>query len=156
MKKIILLPLLFIFIACGGTDDDTDDITDNLDNDKPFLEKFDGFGYQSDGEYYYFSDSTTFLKYVFLDDAEDGNYCVEFQEGLLIVDGYEYKISIVTNNSTSLLMEMTWTDDGENIIESYEFTVDSTGNTLSIKYDNDPNDIDLYTKTTTTFASLCN
>lgn len=156
MKKLVLLPLLFILIACGGTDDDTDNITDNLDNDKPFLEKFDGFGYQSDGEYFYFSDSTTFLKYVSLDDAEDGNYCVEFQEGQLILDGYEYNISIVTNNSTSLLMEMTWTDDGENIIESYEFTVDSTGNTLSVKYDNDPNDIDLYTKTTTTFASLCN
>lgn len=156
MKKLVLLPLLFILIACGGTDDDTDNITDNLDNDKPFLEKFDGFGYQSDGEYFYFSDSTTFLKYVSLDDAEDGNYCVEFQEGQLILDGYEYNISIVTNNSTSLLIEMTWTDDGENIIESYEFTVDSTGNTLSVKYDNDPNDIDLYTKTTTTFASLCN
>lgn len=155
MKKLLLLPLIFTFIACGGTDDETDNVTDNLDDDRPFLEKYDGFGYQADGEYFYFSDSATFLKYVSIDDEADGNYCMEFQEGQLIEDGFDYNISIVTNNSTSLLMEMTYTYDGENYTDSYEFTVDATGNSLSVKYDNDINDVDLFTKTSITFASLC-
>lgn len=157
MKKILLLPLIFTFIACGGTDDDTDNVTDNLDDDRPFLEKYDGFGFQADSEeYYYFSDSAKFLKYVEIDDEEDGNYCVELEEGQYIDGNDVWNTSIVTNNSTSLLVEQTVTNNGEIIFtDSYEFTVDATGNSLSIKYDNDPNDVELYTKTSITFASLC-
>ena len=127
----------------------------NSDDNLPFLEKYDGFGYQYDGEYFYFSDSSIFLRFVEIDEA-DGNSCVEFSEGEINLDGEIINVSIVTNNSSSLLVEWNYIEDGINYTESFEFTVNTSGNTLSIKYDNDPNDIDTYTKTSTTYSSLCN
>ena len=157
MKKLLLLPLIFTFIACGGTDDETDNAGGNMEDNRTFLEKYDGFGYyfEDDGvfDYYFFSDSPTFLRYVEV--YNEDPICNEFQEGTNNrADGdVDINISIVTNDSSSLLIQLDYTYDGQSMTESLEFTVD--GNTLSIKYDNDPNDVSTFTKTSTTFASLC-
>ena len=156
MKKLLLLPLIFTFIACGGTDDATDNAGGNMEDNRTFLEKYDGFGYYSEDDgvfdYYFFSDSSTFLSYVEV--YQDDPYCTEFREGRNDgLDDVEINVSIVTNDSSSLLIQLDYTYDGQSMTESLEFTVD--GNTLSIKYDNDPNDVSTFTKTSTTFASLC-
>ena len=153
MKKLILLFLGLAIMSCGNSDDDT--VTDNLDDNLSFLEKYDGFGFTYDDVYFYFSDSSIFLRRVELGD-EDGNSCAELREGENNVDGQVFIVSIVTNNSSSLLMEYYYTFDGVNYTDSFEFTVNSTGNILSLKYDNDPNAIDTFTKTSTTYSSLCN
>ena len=141
MKKLLSLSLIYTFIACGGDDDI------NLDNDITFLEKYDGFGYQAGGIYIYFSNSATFIKSVETGGEADGNECQEIQE--------DSNIRIVTNNSTSLLFEENYSDEDYPYVLTYECTVDASGNTLTIKFDNDPNDVVTYTKTTVTYASLC-
>ncbi|MGB2349825.1 MAG: hypothetical protein ACPH5Q_06415 [Flavobacteriaceae bacterium] len=39
--------------------------------------------------------------------------------------------------------------------ESLQFTIDSTGNNLTVMYDGDSNDTDSYMKTSTKFNSVC-
>lgn len=155
MKKFILLFLGLAVIACAGNDeDDIDDASDN----RNFLEKYDGFGYGAnydDGdEYFYFSDSSNFLRYVEVGTFE--TVCVEYSQGQMAEFDMTVNVSIATHNSSRLVVNVDYTEDGENYTDSLEFTVSSDGNTLSVMYDNDPTDVDTFTKTTTTFASLCN
>ena len=153
MKKLLLLTTLFLAFACSKDDGE------NNEENQTFLEKYDGFGYENDGDYFYFSDSTIFLRYVDVDvDGETyGTYCEEIREGQQTVDGIFYEISILNNDSSSLLIEVLIDiDEPELYRETQEFTVDSTGNTLTLMYDGDPNDSETYTKTSTTFEFLCN
>ena len=151
MKKHLLLLFSLIIIACSK-DDDSDNIS--------FLEKYDGFGYVStddidDSYYVFFSNSNNFITFV-----EDGDgfdtYCYSFREGNNTEDGFDYSVSIEVNNSSRLVVNIDYVDDGQYYTDILEYSVSSDGNTLTEMYDDDPSDVDTYRRTTTTLAPLCN
>ena len=153
MKKYLLLLVGLTFIACSS-DDDVDDTSDA----RNFLEKYDGFGYEyidelDDVEYFFFSNSANFIKYV--ETWNDDTDCLEFREGQ-VTDGMNP--SIITNDSSRLVVDFSYSEGGDNYTYRIEFIVSSDGNTLTLRYDDsdNPDDIDIFTKTTSTFASLCN
>jgi len=149
--------ILMFFYSC--TSDDI--VSDNpSSNDKDFLEKYDGYGFISDDdgvEGWYFNNSDQFLKY-FFQDSDGSKDCLSLKEGTNNIDGETYTLTIVTNNQLSLLLEIIYNDNDGNddYSESLEFTVDSNGNTLTIKYDNDPDSFETYTKTSLGYSSFCN
>ena len=152
MKKHLLLLFSLIIIACSK-DDDSDNIS--------FLEKYDGLGFVYTDDYYsdyvFFSNSNNFVTFV-EDEYGDGNdtYCFSLREGNNTEDGFDYSVSIVTNNSSRLVINIDYVDDGQYYTDIIEYTVSSDGNTLTEMYDDDPSDVDTYRRTTTTLASLCN
>ena len=150
MKKHLLLLFSLIIIACSK-DDDSDNIS--------FLEKYDGFGYVStddydDSYYVFFSNSNNFLNFV--EQWDDNTDCYTFREGTTSDWDIDIDVSIVTNNSSRLVINIDYVDDGQYYTDIIEYTVSSDGNTLTEMYDDDPSDVDTYRRTTTTLASLCN
>ena len=156
MKKLLSLLFVFTLVACGGSDD-VDDANDADDN-RIFTERYNGFGYEyiysemDDVDYYFISNSANFLTYI---ETIDGvTNCYEYREGQMTNYGEEFNVSITTNDSARLVISVSYTDSGVDYTDSIEFTMSSDGNTLTVKYD--PTDIDTFTKTTATLASLCN
>ena len=148
MKKLLLLTTLFLALACSK-----DDEGENNEENQTFLQKYDGFGYTDGEEYWFFYDNNIFLRYV--DTEDEPIWCQEMREGVNTVDGTSWTVKIVTNNSESLLFEATV--PGENDSEVYEFTVDITGNNLTLDLNDDSEEpITTYRKTATTYSSLCN
>jgi len=147
MKKLLLLTTLFLAFACSK-----DDEGENNEENQTFLQKYDGFGYTDGEEYWFFYDDNIYLRYVEIDEP---NRCVEIMEGANTSDDGEFTTEILTNNSGSLLVEITPPGE-ENGTESLQFTVDSTGNNLTLIVDGDSEDPYSLRKTATTYSSLCN
>ena len=154
MKKYLLILFSLALIACSK-DDDSDNIS--------FLEKYDGLGFVSTDDYYdddysyyvFFSNSNNFITFV---DDEDGydTYCYSLREGTMSDFDDDIDVSIVTNNSSRLVINIDYVDDGQYYTDIIEYSVSSDGNTLTEMYDDDPSDVDTYRRTTTTLSSLCN
>ena len=156
MKKYLLLVLGLTMMSCGGSSED-----DDMD-DTSFLEKYDGYGFKNSGEsadeYIFIYNDINFLKYVDIDTREDDNgddrvYCEIFREGTFPggEDG-DVTISIISNNSTSLTLSINY--GNENTVT---YSVDSTGNTLTVNSINDvgaQDDTRTFTKTNVIFTSL--
>ena len=155
MKKLILLFVGLSLISCSKSEDDQDS------DDTTFLEKYDGYGFKSIGEsadeYFFINNSIEFLKYVDIDTREDDNgddrvYCEIWREGTFPggEDG-DVTISIISNNSTSLILSVIYGGSESTITNS----VDSTGNTLTVTSENDEGGyIRTFTKTNVIFTSL--
>ena len=105
---------------------------------------------------FFFSNSANFMKYVEV--WSDGTDCLEYREGQMTEFDMDVNVSIITNDSSRLVIDVSYVDDGKNYTDRIEFTVSSDGNTLTLRYDDsdNPDDIDIFTKTTSTFAFLCN
>jgi hypothetical protein len=166
MKKLLFLFTTLLLISCSSDDGDdslVDDNTTNTDGNSSgnnsgetltFLEKYDGYGFRGefdgDTEYFYFYDADVFLGFI----AQNSfcTVCLSPQEGTNTFDGEEGEMKILTNDSQSLLIEITYDGDDS---ETLQFVVDSTGNNLTVTYDGDANDTDTYVKTSTSYSSLC-
>ena len=150
MKEYLLLLFSLALIACSK-DDDSDNIT--------FLEKYDGFGYvyteYDDSYYVFFSNSDNFINFVEEGDGFD-TYCYSIREGIMTEDGSDIGISIAVNNSSRLVVNIDYVEEGQYYTDILEYSVSSDGNTLTEMYDDDPNDVATYRRTTTTLSSLCN
>ena len=148
MKKFIpVLSILFILLACSK--DDTNQ--QNAEGAQTFLERVDGQGFvftQTYGEdYFYFSNSSAFLKVI--DVENDYTKCSELEEGSILLYGDEGEVRIVTNTYDALLIEIDWRDVG---LEQFEFTLNDTGNILKVSYPSSSDsvssvDFDNYIKT---------
>ena len=155
MKKLVLLFVGLTLISCSKSEDDQNS------DDTPFLEKYDGYGFESIGEsadeYFFINNSIEFLKYIDIDTREDDNgddrvYCEIYREGTFPggEDG-DVTISIISNNSTSLTVSVIY-GGSETIVT---LSVDSTGSTLTVTLNNDEGvDILTFTKTNVIFTSL--
>lgn len=152
MKKVFLLILGLTVFSCGSSDDDQD-----ID-DTTFLEKYDGYGFRYSGEsadeYFFIYNTINFLKYVDIDTREDDNgddrtYCEIYYEGTFPAgeDG-DVTISIISNNSTSLILSFIYGSTDETLIT---LSVDSTGNTLNV---DDGEEARTFTKTSVIITSL--
>ena len=150
MKKYLLLLFSLVLIACSK-DDDSDNIS--------FLEKYDGLGFVYTDDYYsdyvFFSNSNNFITFVEEGDDFD-TYCFSIREGNNTDDGFDYGVSIEVNNSSRLVLNIDYVEEGQYYTDIIEYSVSSDGNTLTEMYDDDPSDVDTFRRTTTTLASLCN
>ena len=160
MKKLLFLSFLLISTLSCSSDETDENISDNpSSNDETFLEKYDGYGFIRDFDDYkqglYFSNSDQFLK--IFNQYVDTTECVSFNEGTSNFDGDEANVTIVTNNQLSLLIEFLY-NDGSGDREMLECTVDSTGNTLTLKFvDTDTSvNYEIYAKTSLEYSSFCN
>ena len=137
MKKLLFLFTTLLLISCSSEDEES--VT-------TFLEKYDEYGFTDGDEYWFFFNDTIFLKY-----AEPTEFmCFEIKEG----ENRTFIAEIISNDSQKLLVNLTAPcSDCET--ESLQFTIDSTGNNLTVMYDGDSNDTDSYMKTSTKFASVC-
>lgn len=145
MKKAIYLFLTLFLISCskddnGGSDEAT-----------TFTEKYNGYGFKDGSDYIFISDSTYFLRIV-----ADGE-CFEWREGLNNFFDLTYKITITKNTPTNLVSDMVVI---YNNIEEETFTLDLSvsGNNLTAVevYEDGSRDTTTFSKTNTTFNSLCN
>ena len=150
MKKLLLLTTLFLAFACSKDDE----------SGETFLEKYDGFGFFSGDEYadeyYFFYDSDVFMKYVDISnnaDNMDGIYCESIRTGITTVDNVPFEIKIIKNDQSRLTIQVSYTLDGTPTIETTEFSIDSSGNNLTVL---EGNDSSIFTKTATSFESVCN
>ena len=166
MKKLLFLFTALLFISCSSEDSDDSVVEDNTTNTdgnssgdnsgetQTFLEKYDGYGFRGefdgDTEYFYFYDADVFLGFV----AQNSycTVCLSPQEGTNTFDGEDGEMKILTNDSQSLLIEITY-EGGD--VETLQFVVDSSGNNLTVTFDGDANDTATYVKTSTSFSSLC-
>ena len=159
MKKIIIFILSLAIVSCSKNKDD-----------ETFLEKYDGSVYhlanevdpdtgeqpiEGDGDYYFFSDSDSFMRIVSI--QYDGTRCVILEEesGNVMTrkkygppaDQYDWRVgdetvSIITNNSSSLVVQFD-TDDG--YIYRIKCIVDSTENFLTVEFaDNFDDELEVY------------
>lgn len=171
MKKIFLFLFTSLIISCSNSNDDTvEDVLDSLENisndnsssnsstPQTFLEKYNGTGYRLDDEYIYLYNDETFIKIQNEEDQEFGFYCYLMSEGDYTSDdffGALGTLSIVTNDENSLLIEFI-SSEGSEYNSNWQFTMDDTGNNLTIRYDGDPDNDDIYTKTTREYdQSVC-
>ena len=138
MKKLLFLFTTLLLISCSSEDD--------ANENQSFLEKYDEYGFTDGDEYWFFFNDTIFLKH-----AEPAEFmCFEIKEG----ENRTFIAEIISNDSQKLLVELTspCSDCGT---ESLQFTIDSTGNNLTVMYDGDSDDTDSYMKTSTKFSSVC-
>jgi hypothetical protein len=153
MKKLLLLTTLFLAFSCSKDEGDGDD---NSNENQTFLEKYDGFGFYAGDEYadeyYFFYDSDVFLKYVDID-LDGETYCESVRTGITSDDGDSVEIKILKNDQSRLTVQVSYTYDGTTEIETTEFSIDSSGNNLTVLTGNDS---EIYTKTTKSYSSLCN
>ena len=148
MKKLLLFTTLLLAFACAKDDGE------NNEENQTFLEKYDGMGFKDDsGEYWYFFDDTYFMAFV---DEYDGivEECTLIREGQNSHDGVSYNVTIVTNNSNSLVYRLVNEEDGETYTETGTFTVNNSDNTLTLTYSED--DYFTYSKVDESYPSLCN
>ena len=133
MKKIIYLILLIVCFSCSKDDNDSG-------SGETFLKKFDNVGFVEDGEqnpsYFYFYDSNVFVKNPVYDEDFGEYVCQDITEGASTLDiiGISYSIvtKITTNNSTTLKCEVTASGLGISDTATYEFSVNSSGDTLIV------------------------
>ena len=158
MKKLLLLTTLFLAFACSK-----DDEGENNEENQTFLQKYDGMGFKlSDyGEYFYFFDDTFFFGTVQEDEVNDGVFdCESFKEGENIIaeDHPPILVSIKRNDEDALIFELSYLEDGSLYKETWKFTVNASGNELTIITDEgtDYEDFDTYYKTNSSYSSLCN
>ena len=161
MKKLLLLTTLFLAFACSK-----DDEGENNEENQTFLQKYDGMGFKDEyGEYWFFFDDTYFMAYVVDESDGTGNECTLIKEGENLSgpqgegDEVEFNVSIVTNDSNSLVYRLVnELPDGGTYTETGKFSVKDSGNTLTLTYDEGTEDEEIVTfsKTTTTYSSLCN
>ena len=168
MKKGILLSnsllvLLSIFIySCSSSDDDSN-VNDNTNVDSSnFLEKFDGYGYfyedeYNDSEFWFFKNSPdgNYLNYVEKGYDEDEETPYSFCIGISpdFTNGDIVSVELVTNNTLSLLIQVNFEGGGQS---TTEFNVDDSGNTLTVtENDGESEYVQQFSKTSTTFSSLC-
>ena len=138
MKKLLFLFTSLLFISCSGEDE--------VNENQSFLDKYDGYGFTDGDEYWFFFNDTIFLRY-----AEPAEFtCFEIKEG----ENRTFIAEIISNDSQKLLIELT-TPCSDCETESLHFTIDSTGNNLTVMYDGDSNDTDSFMKTSTKFNSVC-
>ena len=168
MKKGIhlsnsLLVLLSIFIySCSSSDDDSN-VNDNTNVDSSnFLEKFDGYGYfyedeYNDSEFWFFKNSPdgNYLNYVEKGYDEDEETPYSFCIGISpdFTNGDIVSVELVTNNTLSLLIQVNFEEGAQS---TTEFNVDDSGNTLTVtENDGESEYVQQFSKTSTTFSSLC-
>lgn len=148
MKKLLLLTTLFLAFSCSKDDGE------NNEENQTFLQKYDGMGFKDEyGEYWYFFDDTNFMAFV---DEYEGivEECTLIREGQNSHDGVSYNVTIVTNDSNSLVYRLVSEEDGETYEETGTFTVNNSGDTLTLTYAED--DFDTYSKVNVSYSSLCN
>jgi len=162
LSNFLLILLSMCIYSCSSSDDD-DNINDNPNLDSSnFLEKFDGFGYfyesdYNDTDFWFFKNNPNgnYLNYVEKSLNEDGTYdyfCIEISPNFTS-EGID-SVELVTNNTLSLLIQINYESGSQSTIE---FNVDDSGNTLTVtENDGEGSSVNIHSKTTTTFTSLCN
>jgi len=148
MKKLLLLTTLFLAFACSK-----DDEGENNEENQTFLQKYDGMGFKGGEAYWYFFDDTNFMAYV-NEDVGIVDECTLIREGQNSDDGDSFIATIVTNDSNSLVYRIVSEEDGETYEETGTFTVNNSGDTLTLTYAED--DFGSYTKVNVSYSSLCN
>jgi hypothetical protein len=180
MKKLLLLFTTLLLISCSSEDSDdslVDDNTTNTDgnssgdnsgSNQTFLEKYDGYKFElvdeTSKDYIFFNNDDVFINVVettindYYSDIDDMcTTCQDIKDSEIIsLFGDDVEITIVENVSERLILEFLYYDEENgNDIETIEFTVSSTGNSLTLKWNDDPTDTEEYVKTNTNFSSLC-
>ena len=129
MKKITYLILLIVFFSCSKDDNDSG-------SGETFLKKFDNVGFVEDGEqnpsYFYFYDSNVFVKNPVYDEDFGEYVCQDITEGATTLATFSIVTKITTNNSTTLKCEVTASGLGISDTATYEFSVNSSGDTLIV------------------------
>ena len=89
---------------------------------------------------------------------DNSTECFSVNEGTNIEesDNYEFNISIITNENNVLFFEEIYIEDGNTYRDTYRFTSNSAGDQITLMWDEDPDDIEVFTRTNTTHSSLCN
>tara|TARA_Y200000002_G_scaffold173897_1_gene143451 strand:+ start:125 stop:601 length:477 start_codon:yes stop_codon:yes gene_type:complete len=157
MKKIIYLILLIVCFGCSKDDNDSG-------SGETFLKKFDNVGFVEDGEqnpsYFYFYDSNVFIKNAAYDEDFGEYECSEITDGATTLEiftiSYSMVTKITTNNSTTLKCEVTATALGISDTTTFEFTVNSSGDTLIVLEENSgEKDTYTYSKTDIPYSQIC-
>jgi len=147
MKKLLFLFTTLLLISCSSEDDN------ETSEPKTFLEKNDGLGfYDDDGYYVFFYNDDVFMKYV---DEFDEEPCSEFREGY---NKNETNVTIITNDSERLKVSFDNLEEGDYDFTN-EYVVDVEKNILTETFNIiGQNNVEVfkYSKTTTTYSSLCN
>ena len=148
MKKLLLLISITFLLSCSSDDEPAQD------SSQTFLEKLDGSGFvDSRGEEYnYFYNSTdVIMKFVEIE-SPDFKFCAQLKIGDQTLDGDSFKVEILQNNSTTLMIEIDY-DSPDDDIEVITYTALANGK-ISANYDGDSTEI--FSPTSITFNSLCN
>ena len=123
MRKIVLLFLLTIFFSCSK---------DDSGSGETFLKRFDKVGFVETGtqypSYFFFYDSSIFIKNPVYDDFLEEYDCQEISEGTNDTFLGESTVKIIENNYSTLKIESTIIG----ITAIVEFTIDSQGNSLTV------------------------
>ena len=154
MKKVIYLFLTLFLISCSKDDETSNDEAVS----KNFLEQYDDYAFQNDDEYIYFINDGEYFLTVFVNEGEDSQ-CISVREGNYPEGDIFYdagEVRIVTNDSESFAWEFIYQYDGVTYRDSYEYTVNSTGNRMTIIYDGDSNDNETLVKISATVSEYCN
>ena len=159
MKKIIFSILLIVSFSCSKDDDESS-------SGETFLKKFEKVGFKEDDNqtpsYFYFYDSNVFVKNPVYDEDFGEYVCQDITEGATTLDiiGISYSIvtKITTNNSTTLKCEVTASGLGISDTATYEFSVNSSGDTLIVLQESSgEKDTYTYSKTDIPYSQInCN
>ena len=154
MKKSVLLFVGLTIMACSK--DETNDDPKN----QTFLESFDGVGFldQEGSVGFYFQNSEVFLKYYAYNDYDE-TICGSLRTGQnenAWFDDIPTTISIISNESNTLLIEETYIEDGTDFTETIRFMVNPSGNQLTLTFDEEPDEMQTFTRTEVVYTSLCN
>ena len=116
-----------------------------------------GFSDSGGDLHFYFYNANTFTKIANRYDVNSIE-CFSYREGTNIEeeDNYEFNISIITNENNVLFFEEIYIEDGNTYRDTYRFTSNSAGDQITLMWDEDPDDIEVFTRTNTTHSSLCN
>jgi hypothetical protein len=151
MKKLLLLTTLLLTFACSKDDESSN-------TEQNFLEKYDDYAFENDDGNIFFINNGEYFLTVFVNEG-DGSTCVSIKEGNYTDDdifGDVGEVKIVTNDSNSFAWEFVYQYDGETYRDNYEYTVNTTGNIMTITYDGDSDDTETLVKISAKISDYCN
>lgn len=151
MKKLIILFLCLSTLSCSKDEESSS-------SEQNFLEKYDDYAFEMEDGYVYFINDGEYFLTVFANEAEESQ-CVSVREGNYPEGDIFYdagEVRIVTNDPNSFAWEFIYQYDGETYRDSYEYTVNSTGNRMTITYDGDPEDTETLVKISASISDYCN
>ncbi|MDC3051200.1 hypothetical protein OA331_02610 [Bacteroidota bacterium] len=123
MRNIVLLFLLTISLSCSK---------DDSESEETFLQRLDTVGFIENNtqypSYFFFYDSSVFIKNPVYDDFLEEYDCQEISEGTNDTFLGESTVKIIENNSSTLKIESTIIG----ITAIVEFTIDSQGYNLTL------------------------
>ena len=155
MKKLLLLTTLLLTFACSKDDESSNEESSNTEQN--FLEKYDDYAFENDDGNIFFINNGEYFLTVF--DNEGDGTCVSIKEGNYTDDdifGDVGEVKIVTNDSNSFAWEFVYQYDGETYRDNYEYTVNTTGNIMTITYDGDSDDTESLVKISAEISDYCN